>query len=233
MPKNKSPSSSKKKSNSNNYNLDEFMRKSMISPVFKYPNENYSNSLDSHASHASLATQLSHNIEPINYKYDDYPVSDEESYSDNEYEYIDPNNPSDESYAKTTSNKDLKIYKMKNLLDNKRRLMIDKEREIKELSKQNSLLETIVYDYEKYNDVILEEKLKQKKALKILSDHIREISKNIKSDEFQLNRVKVDQTLLLQEIQNIREEIEYVLSAKGNTYPTEYISSDDEYSLRL
>ena len=122
---------------------------------------------------------------------------------------------------------------MKNLLDNKKRLMMDKEREIKELSKQNSLLETIVYDYEKYNDAILEEKLKQKRALKILSDHIREISKNIKSDEFQLNRVKVDQTLLLQEIQNIRDEIEYVLKSKGNAYHNEYISSDDEYSLRL
>lgn len=233
MTKGKSPSSSKKISNNKKYNLDEFMRKSMISPGFQYTNTNYNNSLESHA---SLATQASHNVEPIRYESDQvsyHPSSEEDSYSDNEYEYIEPIGASDESYAKTTSNKDLKIYKMKNLLDNKNRLMIDKEREIKELSKQNSLLETIVYDYEKYNDAILEEKLKQKKALKILSDHIREISKNIKSDEFRLNRVKVDQTLLLQEIQNIRDEIEYVLKSKGNAYQNEYISSDDEYSLRL
>ena len=70
------------------------------------------------------------------------------------------------------------------------------------------------------------EKVKQKKALKILSDHIREISKNIKNDEFKLNRVKMDQTALLKEIQNIRDEIEYVLRTRGNS---NYISSDEEY----
>jgi hypothetical protein len=117
---------------------------------------------------------------------------------------------------------------MKDLLDKKRKLMFEKEREIKELGKQNSFLETVVHDYEKYNTVILEEKIKQKKALKILSDHIREISKNIKSDEFKLNRVKVDQTLLLDEIQNIRDEIEYVLRSSGSN--NKYMSSDDEYT---
>ena len=103
------------------------------------------------------------------------------------------------------------------------------ENEIKELGKQNSFLETVVHDYENYNTVILEEKMKQKKALKILTDHIREISKNIKNDDFKLNRVKNDQTLLLEEIQNIRDEIEYILKSNGRS--NVYISSsDDEYS---
>jgi hypothetical protein len=71
--------------------------------------------------------------------------------------------------------------------------------------------------------------MKQKKALKILTDHIREISKNIKNDDFKLNRVKNDQTLLLEEIQNIRDEIEYILKSNGRS--NVYISSsDDEYS---
>jgi hypothetical protein len=146
-----------------------------------------------------------------------------ESYIDNETnEMI----PMEETYANATRKKDLKIYRMKDLLNKKRKLMFEKEREIKELGNQNSFLETVVHDYENYNTVILEEKIKQKKALKILSDHIREISKNINSDEFKLNRVKVDQTLLLDEIQNIRDEIEYVLSSSGSN--NKYMSSDDE-----
>ena len=117
---------------------------------------------------------------------------------------------------------------MKDLLDKKKRIMFEKENEIKELGKQNSFLETVIHDYENYNTVILEEKLKQKKALKILSDHIREISKNIRNDDFKLNRVKMDQTLLLEEIQNIRDEIEYVLKSNGRS--NVYMSSDDEYN---
>ena len=123
--------------------------------------------------------------------------------------------------------KDVRIYRMKDILSKKRKQMFDKEMEIKDIGKQNSFLKTVLDDYENYNNIILEEKVKQKKALKILSDHIREISRNIKNDDFKLNRVKTDQTLLLEEIQNIRDEIEYVLKARGDE--NKYVSSDDEY----
>ena len=205
--------------------IDDFMKNSMISPVFQYPGENYP---ISHQSHAPHTPHTSHAVEYMSDK--SVPSEDSEGYTSSDESYIDNETnemiPIEETYANATRKKDLKIYRMKDLLDKKRKLMFEKEREIKELGKQNSFLETVVHDYENYNTVILEEKIKQKKALKILSDHIREISKNIKNDEFKLNRVKVDQTLLLDEIQNIRDEIEYVLSSSGSN--NKYMSSDDE-----
>jgi hypothetical protein len=188
--------------------IDEFMKNSMISPAFQYEEENYP------ISHESQASQ---------------PVQDVSSGDDSsigsDYESPDVTEPSEESYANTTMKKDVRIYKMKDLLRKKRKQMFDKEKEIREVGRQNSFLETVVNDYENYNNIILDEKRKQKKALKVLSDHIREISKNIKNDEFKLNRVKMDQTALLKEIQNIRDEIEYVLQTRGSNY----ISSDDDY----
>ena len=205
--------------------IDDFMKNSMISPVFQYPGENYP---ISHQSHAPHTPHTSHAVEYMSDK--SVPSEDSEGYTSSDESYIDNETnemiPIEETYANATRKKDLKIYRMKDLLDKKRKLMFEKEREIKELGKQNSFLETVVHDYENYNTVILEEKIKQKKALKILSDHIREISKNINSDEFKLNRVKVDQTLLLDEIQNIRDEIEYILSSSGSS--NKYMSSDDE-----
>ena len=212
--------------------IDDFMKNSMISPMFQYPKENYPISHQSHTPHTShtphVVDHMSENPVPSEDS-EGYASSSssngDESYIDNETnEMI----PIEETYANATRKKDLKIYRMKDLLDKKRKLMFEKEREIKELGKQNSFLETVVHDYENYNTVILEEKIKQKKALKILSDHIREISKNIKSDEFKLNRVKMDQTLLLDEIQNIRDEIEHVLSSSGSN--NKYMSSDDDYT---
>ena len=235
--------SSKIKSTKNTTpSLNGFMRKNMISP--KFQNSIYdSNYLNSHASHAS------HVSEVAKYKSEKpRDESDNSDNSDNSNEYtstseddmteknikniknIRDNSYDDNAnntYSKTVRETDLKIYKMKDLLDKKKKLMFDKEKEIKEIGRQNSFLQTVVTDYEKYNSAILEEKIKQKKALKILSDHIRDISRNINSDEFRLNRVKKDQTLLLEEIQNIRDEIEYMLQTSGSSKT--YVSSDDEY----
>ena len=216
--------------------MNDFMKKSMISPKFQY-NSNDSNYLNSHASHID---------EPVTYKSNelkdgsedsyDYVSTTDDSYTDDETngngsnKITNPNTSTNTStnatYASRVKETDLKIYKMKDLLDKKKNLMFNKERKIKEIGNQNSFLETVVSDYEKYNSAILEEKVKQKKALKILSEHIRNISKNINSDEFKLKRVKRDQTLLLEEIQNIRDEIEYMLRSSGSSKT--YVSSDEE-----
>ena len=196
--------------------IDDFMKSSMISPAFQYEEDNNPISHQSLASHASLASQPVQDVSSG----DDSSIDSRDELLEN-----DETEPSEESYANTTMKKDVRIYKMKDLLRKKRTQMFDKEKEIREVGRQNSFLETVVNDYENYNNIILDEKKKQKKALKILSDHIREISKNIKNDEFKLNRVKMDQTALLKEIQNIRDEIEYVLQTRGSNY----ISSDDDY----
>ena len=204
--------------------IDEFMKNSMISPSFQYIKENYPISHQSHASHASHASQTT--------QLKDMRTSDDSSLGsdyDSQDEYLDNDErePSEDSYANSTMKKDIRIYKMKELLRKKRKQMFDKEKEIRDIREQNSFLETVVNDYQNYNNVILDEKRKQKRALKVLSEHIREISKNIKNDEFKLNRVKMDQTELLREIQNIREEIKYVLSTRGSN--NNYVSSDDDY----
>jgi len=216
-----------------------FMKSSQISPHF-INNEldrdldylpNYGNSLESHASHAV-------NITPdVNDNKNIESSSGDESYhsnntidTDNESDNNDDNDDiqvydnDDNSYSSITKNKDLKIFKMKNLLAQKRSTLLYKEQEIKELGKQNSFLETVIRDYENYNNTILEEKQKQKKALKILSEHIRDISKNINKDDSYLSRVKTDQTLLLYEIEKIRDEIADVLNSRG----VEYQSSDGD-----
>ena len=198
--------------------VEDFMKNSIVSPDFQYVEENYPISHPSHPSHPSYA---SHIVQDVSSSDDDSPDEHYDNYDTEPHPH-----PLEESYANATMKKDIRIYKMKDMLSRKRKQMFDKEQEIRKIGEQNSFLETVVNDYENYNNIILDEKRKQKKALKILSDHIREISKNIKNDEFKLNRVKMDQTALLKEIQNIRDEIEYVLRTRGNS---NYISSDEEY----
>ena len=211
--------------------MEDFMKRSLISPSFQFGEENYPISHQSHTPHASPMFQgLGNKLTTMSrgdgesYASSSSSSSSDDSYTGDESGEIDS---VDDSYANATMKKDVRIYRMKDILSKKRKQMFDKEMEIKDIGKQNSFLKTVLDDYENYNNIILEEKVKQKKALKILSNHIREISRNIKNDDFKLNRVKTDQTLLLEEIQNIRDEIEYVLKARGDE--NKYVSSDDEY----
>ena len=235
----KSRSKSPRISRSKSPKVDDFMKNSIISPMFRNREDNYPISHESHTPHASYASRGVDNDKPVSYHSpkdydsDDSNNDNEGNISSSDESYLDGENndmiiPSEETYANTTRKKDLKIYRMKDLLDKKKKIMFEKENEIKELGKQNSFLETVVHDYENYNTIILDEKIKQKKALKILSQHISEISKNIRNDDFKLNRVKMDQTLLLEEIQTIRDEIEYVFKSNGRN--NVYMSSDDEYN---
>jgi chromosome segregation ATPase len=119
---------------------------------------------------------------------------------------------------------------MKCLLDEKRKSIIKKNKEIKELSKQNAYLESIITDYDKLNTNNLDEKQKQKKALKILSEHIRHISKDLKKDEHEIYRVKNDQKMVMAEIEKLRDDISDILHAidiPGNLYAS---SDSDSYN---
>jgi hypothetical protein len=105
--------------------IDEFMKSSMISPSFQHIEENYP---IYHQSHASDAYDASHSTQDVSSGDDSFVDSD---YDSND-ERLDSNEmePSEESYANATMKKDVRIYKMKDLLRNKRKYMFDKEKEI-------------------------------------------------------------------------------------------------------
>ncbi len=194
--------------------LNAFMAPSVLSPKYKYP-----------ISHDSPDYRVSH---------DSINESDSQNEDEDEDEYVNEsscivNKEVDNStYAYRTATKDLKIYDMKCLLDSKRKTILDKNNEIKESSNENYFLQKVVLEYEKMYRKILEEKQEQKKALKILSQYMRDISKTIKKDDFQLKRIRNDQKLLLDEIEKIREEVKYIASKSENLQHDDYLSSDND-----
>ena len=131
------------------------------------------------------------------------------------------------SYASITSKNDMNIYKMKCLLDEKKKNIIKKNNEIRELSKENAYLENLITDYDKLHTNNLDEKQKQKRALKILSSHIRNISKDMNKDHYELHRVKNDQKMIMEEIEKLRDEMSDILNATDISGKI-YASSDND-----
>ena len=96
-----------------------------------------------------------------------------------------------------------------------------------ELSKENAYLENLITDYDKLHTNNLDEKQKQKRALKILSSHIRNISKDMNKDHYELHRVKNDQKMIMEEIEKLRDEMSDILNATDISGKI-YASSDND-----
>jgi hypothetical protein len=106
---------------------------------------------------------------------------------------------------------DTNIYNMKCILEKKKQLLIHKNREVKELAKQNSFLNNILSDYEKIKLHILEEKQKQQDAIKIISKHISKLSKNMNTEDYHMKHLQDDQSVLLEELEKIKMEMNEVM----------------------
>jgi len=172
--------------------LNAFMGPSLLSPKYEHRNANYGISPESPDSR------------------DTDEDTEEDTEEANSESKCNVSYKTDGSYAANTSGKDLKLYDMKCLLEKKRNAVYDKNREVKELATDNPYLSSVVSDYDSIQGTVLEEKKTQKSALKILSKYIRDISEHIKHDEFQLQRIREDQRILMEEIEKLRKDIRYI-----------------------
>ena len=123
--------------------LNAFMRPSKISPRYTFKGD------DSEESDTSLSP----------YDTDTDPDTDPDTET-NATEKIDEFD---------IAQNDTNIYNMKCVLEKKKQLLLYKNREVKELAKQNAFLNNVLSDYEKIKSHILEEKQKQQDAIKIIS----------------------------------------------------------------
>ena len=106
---------------------------------------------------------------------------------------------------------DTNIYNMKCVLEKKKQLLLYKNREVKELAKQNAFLNNVLSDYEKIKSHILEEKQKQQDAIKIISKHISQLSKNMNKGDYHISELQDDQSVLLAELEKIKMEMNEVM----------------------
>lgn len=173
--------------------LNAFMRPSKISPPYFYNSDDESSSSFSSSSNES---QVSDSLYDINT--DDEQEAEQVTKSMNEY-------------GSDIAENDTNIYNMKCILEKKRQLLLHKNKEIKELAKQNSFLNSVLSDYEKIKSRILEEKQKQQTAIKIISKHISQISKNMNKEDHYISELQDDQSMLLEELEKIKMEMNEVM----------------------
>lgn len=104
--------------------------------------------------------------------------------------------------------RDMMLSAMGKELAERKNMLSNQLREIATVSSENRFLEQVKNDYRRYYDTMLDEKRQQCAALEMISEYLSSITGDLKLAGTALDETKVQQGLLLAEIEKVRGEID-------------------------
>jgi hypothetical protein len=107
---------------------------------------------------------------------------------------------------------DEKILQIEELIEAKRRMLLEKQKKLKNISKQNQFLEAVKNDYTKYYDYISQQKQDQIKALGLLNEYIQDLSTSGQLSKHNIDDAKFEQEKILKEINEIKKGLETIIN---------------------
>jgi hypothetical protein len=111
----------------------------------------------------------------------------------------------------TLFDKDKRLIHIEEVIEAKKRMLLQKQKKIRFILKQNRFLDTVKNDYIKYYHYIIEQKQDQMKALELLNRYICELSSNGTLSKNNMEDAKVEQRKILHEIKSIKQGLDSII----------------------
>ena len=106
---------------------------------------------------------------------------------------------------------DERFIKLQELIDAKRDMLINKQKKLRFISKQNRFLDAVKNDYEKIYGYITQQKQDQIKALQILDEYIKDLTISGKLTKHNIEDAKEEQHKILKEVNSIKESLDSII----------------------
>ena len=120
--------------------------------------------------------------------------------------------PSNEMNHMNLVDKDNQFLQIQNAISQKKIFLLQKQKKINKISKQNKFLEEVKEDYLKYNNYITKQKQEQIMALQMLNNYIEDLSK---SDSLSKNNIidsQNEQKKIMNEIESIKQNLDNIIN---------------------
>jgi DNA repair exonuclease SbcCD ATPase subunit len=117
-------------------------------------------------------------------------------------------------------NRDQQLLQIENLIDAKRKMLINKQKKFKNLTKQNEFLNDVKQDYNKYYGYIVKQKEDQMSALTLLNGYIKDLTVSGNLSKNNIEDAKNEQNKILTEINSIKKGIDDIIKETGNINST-------------
>ena len=123
------------------------------------------------------------------------------------FENPEPNNYNEIDLAK----RDQYLLKIEDEIQLRRRFLLEKQKKLEKLSRQNHFLETIKDDYENYHNYIVEQKEGQIRAMNSIKQYVEDLIVSGKLTDQDIRQAKDDQKEITNEVKKIREKINEII----------------------
>jgi hypothetical protein len=117
----------------------------------------------------------------------------------------------------TIMQKDQQFLYMQHLIEQKREMLLQKQKKLHTMAKQNQYLEVVKSDYAKYYDYIAQQKREQMQALEILNKYIQDLNATHQMSKYNIKDAKVEQQKIMGEISKIKKGLDELMSHTNKT----------------
>jgi hypothetical protein len=114
-------------------------------------------------------------------------------------------------YKLTLAERDLYLVHIDTLINEKRKMLLEKQKTLQQTAKENEYLEMVRNDYRKYYNHIVKQKEDQINAMNYLNQYIDEIIVDGKLTDVDLENAKMEQDELIQEMGNIKGKLDEII----------------------
>lgn len=116
--------------------------------------------------------------------------------------------------------RDQEFTQIQNLIDAKKRFLIEKQKKLMFITKQNTFLEEVRNDYIKYYGYISKQKEDQLAALRLLNDYIKDLTISGQLSKQNINDAKEEQKKIIREMKLIKTNLDLIINDTDNIKQT-------------
>jgi hypothetical protein len=107
---------------------------------------------------------------------------------------------------------DDRFIQIQELIDAKRNMLINKQKKLREISKQNRFLDAVKNDYANFYGYISQQKKDQIRALEILDEYIKDLTVSGKLTKHNIEDAKEEQYKILREVKSIKKNLNSIIN---------------------
>jgi len=107
---------------------------------------------------------------------------------------------------------DDRFIQIQELIDTKRDMLINKQKKLRFISKQNRFLDAVKNDYEKFYGYISQQKKDQIRALQLLDEYIKDLTLSGQLTKHNIEDAKEEQSKILKEVNFIKESLDSIIT---------------------
>lgn len=119
--------------------------------------------------------------------------------------------PYEERLVVPIREQDDRFIQIQKLIDAKKEFLIDKQKKLRFMTKQNKFLEEVRNDYKKYYGYIAQQKNDQIRALQVLDQYINDLTLSGKLTKHNIEDAKEEQSKILREVNSIKGSLDSII----------------------